>query len=111
MTEALFFIRAILDCTPMQESKLDTWLIRLLPAVVMVILVLIPFHAILTVCLAQLVGHYTALLLLKEALLIPLGLGSVYFLIKRPSLRKRLLDSKLTWLIAAFIFVQIIWGI
>jgi hypothetical protein len=95
----------------MQESKLDTWLTRQLPAVVAVILVLIPFHATLTVWLSQAVGHYTALRLWKEVLLIPLGLGAVYLLIQQRDLRNRVLSSKLTWLIAAYILVQVVWGI
>ena len=95
----------------MQESKLDTRLPSLLAAVVAIILVLIPFHATLSVWLSQMVGHYTALRLWKEALLIPLGLGAIYLLIKHANIRTRVLKSKLTWLIGAFIFVQVLWGI
>ena len=95
----------------MHASKLDTRLIQLLTAVVALILVLIPFHALLTVWLSQAVGHYTLLRLWKEALLVPLGLGAIYLLIRNKTIRKQILTSKLTWLIAAFIVVQIIWGI
>ncbi len=95
----------------MQASKLDSRLLQLLSTLVAVIIVLIPFHATLTVWLSQVVGHYTALRLWKEIFLIPLGLGAIYLLIKYVELRKRLLSSKLAWLIVVFVGVQIIWGI
>jgi O-antigen ligase/polysaccharide polymerase Wzy-like membrane protein len=95
----------------MHASKLDTRLIQLLTVGVVVILVLIPFHALLTVWLSQAVGHYTLLRLWKEGLLVPLGLGAIYLLVRNKAIRDQLLSSKLTWLIAVFIVVQIIWGI
>ena len=95
----------------MLESKLDTRLTKLLSAAVVIILIVIPFHATLTVWLSQAFGHYTALRLWKEALLIPMGLGAVYLLIKHENLRTRLFSSKLAWLMAAFIIVQLVWGL
>ncbi len=95
----------------MLERKLNTRITQLLLVIVAVIMLLIPFHAVLTVWLSQLIGHYTALRLWKEFLLIPLALGAIYLLIKNQKLRKRLLKSKLAWLMAAFILVQIVWGI
>lgn len=54
-----------------------------------VIIVLLPFHAFLTVWLSSLVGHYTLLRLWKEFLLVPLVLGALYLLFKNRELRQR----------------------
>jgi hypothetical protein len=95
----------------MYTSKLDSWLARASLAVVAAIIVVIPFHATLTVWLSQLFGHYTALRLWKEYLLVLLILVAIYILVKSQKIRSQVLGSKLTWLIGGFVAVQIIWGI
>jgi len=95
----------------MYTSKLDSWLARTSLAVIAAIVVAIPFHATLTVWLSQLFGHYTALRLWKEYLLVLLVLVAVYILIKNQKIRSQVLGSKLTWLIGGFVAVQTIWGI
>jgi hypothetical protein len=95
----------------MLEQKLDHQLTKALLIVIAAILILIPFHAILTVWLSRLIGHYTILRLWKECLLIPLGLGAVLLLFKQAQLRQRIIHSKLAWLITAFLLVQLVWGL
>jgi hypothetical protein len=95
----------------MYISKLDSWLTRTSLVVIAAILVVVPFHATLTVWLSQLLGHYTALRLWKEYLLVLLILVAVYILIKNQKIRSQVLGSKLTWLIGGFVAVQTIWGI
>jgi len=76
---------------------------------VSVILVLVPFHAFLTVWLSSLVGHYTLLRLWKEFLLLVIVAISLWQL-RDPMVRKPLFASKLTWLIFVYAAVQLIWG-
>ena len=80
-------------------------------AAVTAVFILLPFHATLTVFLAQFVGHYTVLRLWKEFLLFFLMLGAVYICISSPEIRRRVLTSKLTWLIFAYLGVLLVWGI
>ena len=75
----------------MYTSKLDSWLARASLAVIAAIVVVIPFHAALTVWLSQLLGHYTALRLWKEYLLVLLALVAIYTLIKNQKLRSQVL--------------------
>lgn len=82
-----------------------------LARVVGIILVLLPFHAFLTVWLNSLVGHYTVLRLWKEYLLLVLVGGGVYLFLRNPKLRWKLISYKLHWLIAAYLLVQVLWGI
>ena len=72
------------------------------------IIVLVPFHAFLTVWLASAVGHYTLLRLWKEFLLVPIVLGALYILLVDKPLRRKFLSLKLVWLIAAYILVLVI---
>lgn len=83
----------------------------ILAGIAAAILVLIPFHAFLTVWLASIFGHYTPLRLWKEGLLAILSLGAVYLFIKYPKLRWKLISYKLHWLIAVYALVQVIEGI
>lgn len=94
----------------MHGRQLTAWFNRMLPIVVVAILVVMPFHATLTVWLSQLVGHYTLLRLWKELLLVPLALGALCSLLRDAGLRHRLLRSWLTRLIAAYIAIVLLWG-
>lgn len=81
-----------------RTSKLDLALAWVLAAV----LVLIPFHAFLTVWLASLVGHYTLLRLWKEFLLLPIVVGAGYILLTDKTLHKKLRSLWLIRLIALY---------
>src|SRR3981081_262807 len=95
----------------MHKSKLATLLASLLPAGVMTIIALVPFHAMLTVWMAQFLGHYTALRLWKEALLVLLAVGAGYVLLKNAELRSQFVRSRLVWLIAIYLALQLVWGL
>jgi O-antigen ligase len=75
-----------------------------------VILLLIPFHAFLTVWGAGLFGHYTLLRLWKEILLLPIVLWAVYILLADKGLRQKLLSNWLARCIGAYFLVLIICG-
>src|SRR4051812_22953317 len=75
------------------------------------ILLLIPFHALLSVWLASLFGHYTLLRLWKEVLLIPLAFGAIYMLARDKDLRHRFFSSWLVRLIFIYFVVLIICGV
>lgn len=85
-----------------------TWL---LCAIVAVIIALIPFHAFLTVWIGSALGHYTLVRLWKELLLLVLFAGSIYLLVRVPKLRWNLISYKLSWLVAGYAFIQLLWGI
>ena len=83
-------------------------LVRVLSWLAAVIMVLVPFHAFLTVWLASAAGHYTALRLWKEFLLVPIVLGCLYLLITDRVLAKKFLYNRLVWLTAAYFVVLLI---
>src|SRR5690348_16365234 len=85
-------------------NKMVIWLSWLVAA----ILLLLPFHAFLTVWLSSLIGHYTLLRLWKEFLLAPIVLGALYLLIKDRILARnffRLLIVRLILIYALLIVV------
>jgi len=72
----------------------DTLLARWLLVIVVVVLATIPFHAAITVWLSSFLGHYTALRLWKEALLlVGVGLG-ITLLVRSKRTRERLWDDQ-----------------
>ena len=95
----------------MRAKQINAKLTAVLATTVTVILVLIPFHAFLTVWASSIVGHYTLLRLWKEILLVFLLLASLYLLYKDPKLRWRLISYKLHWLFFGYLLIQVIWGI
>jgi hypothetical protein len=82
-----------------------------LPWIVAVILVLVPFHAFLTVYLASLVGHYTLLRLWDEFLLAILAVGSIILIFKDRQLRVKLFSWRLVQLILFYSVLTIVWGL
>jgi hypothetical protein len=90
--------------TPVNLTRILSWLTAL-------IIILVPFHAFLTVWLSSLAGHYTALRLWKEFLLVPIVIGSLYLLVRDKTLAKKFLSLKLVWLIAAYFVLLLISGI
>jgi hypothetical protein len=75
------------------------------------IIVLLPFHAFLTVWLSSIFGHYTALRLWKEVLLFGLIAGAKYTLIRNRELRRTFLNSRLNQLILAYAALTLVWGL
>lgn len=88
-----------------------TRLSRLSDYLVALVLVLVPFHAFLTVWGSSLVGHYTVLRLWDDvALLLLLGICS-YWLIKDVSLRRWFSGNLLVRLFIAYAGLQILLGV
>ncbi len=77
----------------------------------MLILMLMPFHALLTVWGSSLIGHYTALRLWKEVLLALSVAGVLYLLLTDHKIRTHTLSRRLVWLILAYILLNVIWGL
>lgn len=75
------------------------------------ILLLIPFHAFLTVWLSSLFGHYMALRLWKEALLMFCVVGALYLIATDHKIRFHTLSRRLVWLILAYMLLTIIWSL
>ncbi|MBX4197604.1 O-antigen ligase family protein, partial [Candidatus Saccharibacteria bacterium] len=69
---------------------------------VVAILILLPFHAFLTVWLSSGLDHYTLLRLWKEFLLLPIALGALYFLVVERPLLKKIWSLWLSKLIVAY---------
>jgi hypothetical protein len=72
------------------------------------ILLLLPFHAFLSVWLSSWLGHYTLLRLWKEFLLVPIVLGSIFILLKDRLLLKKFGSLWLVRLIAAYSLLLVI---
>lgn len=77
----------------------------------MIILLLMPFHAFLTVWGASLFGHYTALRLWKEALLLLCGLGVLFLLAYDHKIRSHTITRRLVWLIITYGVLNVAWGL
>lgn len=102
---------SLMGSNGMKSLKVSVNIPAVLSGIIAAVLLLVPFHAFLTVWLASMLGHYTLLRLWKEFLLIILTAGSVYLLVKNPKLRWKLISYKLHWLIAVYALVQLIWGV
>jgi len=94
----------------MKRSALKYGILSVTAGIITFILLLMPFHAFLTVWLGSNFGHYTAIRLWKEALLAVAALGALYLLVFDKKTRLNTLYHELTWLIAAYFAVQLIWG-
>ena len=79
------------------------------------IIAVAPFHAFLTVWAASLVGHYTALRLWKEVLLVALVIASIALLMSqtylRPAVLSRLRQQPIIYIVAAYLLLLIVTGL
>lgn len=75
-----------------------------------VILVLLPFHAFLTVSIGSFYGVYDALRLWKELLLVVLAVPVGYIVWRDKQIRDKLRFWPVVWLIAAYVAVHILMG-
>ncbi len=91
----------------MKKSNLISFVV----AGVTVILVLIPFHAFLTVWAASAIGHYTIIRLWKELLLVPLFVVSVGLAWRDKRLRHEVGRSWVIRLMAAYALLQLLLGL
>lgn len=95
----------------MQLRPTDKILVRFSAAAVGAVIVLLPFHAFLTVWASQLVGHYTAVRLWKEVVLILLAAVCGYIVVRYPTLRQKFFAPRFLWPLWLFMAVQVAWGV
>ena len=95
----------------MKASALKYGILSTVIFLSVLIIILVPFHAFLTVWGASHFGHYITLRLWDEALLLVCGLGALYLVIFDRKVRTQTLTRKLTWLILVYCLVQLIWGL
>jgi hypothetical protein len=95
----------------MKVSALKYTILSWASFLTILIIVLMPFHAFLTVWGASLVGHYTALRLWKEVLLVICGIFAVFLLVTDRKIRTHTLSRRLVWLIVAYVFLVISTGL
>lgn len=79
--------------------------------VIAAVLVLVSFHALLTVWLASHVGSYVTVRLWKEFILLALIIPVFYITAQRPDILRQFAKSRMMQLVAAYIAIQIIWGL
>ena len=92
----------ILIVTPMKASALKYFIVSLLASLVSIIIILMPFHALLTVYGSSLLGHYTLLRLWKEMLLFVCIVGCLYLLMADTKVRSHTLTRRLIWVIGGY---------
>ncbi len=95
----------------MKTSALKYTVLSWVSIFTMLILMLMPFHALLTVWGSSLAGHYTALRLWKEALLALSVIGVLYLLLTDQKIRTHTLSRRLVWLILLYMLLNVIWGL
>jgi hypothetical protein len=95
----------------MKASALKYTVLSSVASLIIIILVLMPFHAFLTVWLSSIYGHYTAIRLWKEMLLAICGLGVLYLMAADVKIRTMTLSRRLAQLILIYFLVQAIWGV
>lgn len=76
----------------------------------MLIFLVIPFHAFLTVWGADLFGHYTALRLWKEVLLVIASLGLLFLIAFDRKIRTNTLTRRLVWVMLAYTALNCFWA-
>ena len=86
----------------MKASALKYFVISLLASLISIIIVAMPFHAFLTVWASTVVGHYTALRLWKEALLLLCMFGSLYLIVADAKVRSHTFNRRLVQVIVAY---------
>lgn len=95
----------------MRASALKYRILWLVTSLVMVIILVVPFHAFLTVWGASLIGHYTALRLWSEVLLLICIIGTLYLVVTDGKIRSHTLTRRLAWLVIFYIALNIGWGL
>lgn len=95
----------------MKSSTVKYTVLSWVSGLTMVMLLLLPFHAFLTVWGSSLVGHYTALRLWKEVLLAVCGVGVLYLLLTDQKIRVQTLSRRLIWTILAYMALTVAWGL
>ena len=95
----------------MKQTYINKTFIRISQYIIALILVLIPFHALLTVWASSLLGHYTLLRLWKEILILVLFVPALYFLFSKYNLKKLSKTSILIYLSIAYVLLSLVIGL
>lgn len=95
----------------MKVSALKYTVLTWVSGLTMVILLLMPFHAFLSVWGASNFGHYTELRLWKEALLALSIVGVLYLLLTDQRIRTHTLQRRLVWVILVYGLLNFVWGL
>ncbi len=95
----------------MKISALKYTVLSWVSKLTMIILLLMPFHAFLTVWGASLFGHYITLRLWKEVLLALCALGVLYLLLTDHKIRSHTLQRRLVQVILAYMLLNVVWGL
>lgn len=95
----------------MKASALKYPVLSWVSGIIILILLLMPFHAFLTVWGASLFGHYTALRLWKEGLLAACIVGSLFLLATDQKIRSHTLTRRLVWVILSYMLLTVVWGL
>lgn len=95
----------------MKASALKYTVLSWVSGLTMAVIALLPFHALLTVWGASLVGHYTALRLWKEILLGLAIIGVLFLLATDHKIRSHTLSRRLVWVILAYAALNLVWGL
>ncbi|HSX53121.1 MAG TPA: O-antigen ligase family protein [Patescibacteria group bacterium] len=95
----------------MSKTSGQAKLTRILGYGIVIILVLMPFHAVLTTWPASHFGHFDLFRIWKDLLLVPLGLGGLYLISKDAKTRKWLNGTGLLKVIAAYIALFVLAGL
>ena len=95
----------------MKTSALKYTVLSWVSVMTMLILLLLPFHALLTVWGASHFGHYTALRLWKEVLLVISAAGMLYLIATDRKIRTHTLSRRLVWLILLYMLLNVVWGL
>jgi hypothetical protein len=95
----------------MRASALKYTILSWSSNLVLVIMLLVPFHAFLTVWGASLIGHYTALRLWKEVLLLICGVGVLYLWVADHKIRTHTLSRRVVWLVLAYVALTVAFGL
>jgi hypothetical protein len=82
-----------------------------LAIIIAVIIVLLPFHAILTTWAGSNFGYIDVFRIWKEIILLFLTVGVVWLLVKRPKLRSEIINSRLFILFVFYLFFCIFRGL
>lgn len=90
------------------NALFDARLRRLAAGLILVVLTLVPFHAFLTVWASSFVGHYTALRLWEEVVLLPLVCMAGWLLLRDKAIRSRLLNDLLVRLMLLYAAFEVI---
>ncbi|HUD10527.1 MAG TPA: O-antigen ligase family protein [Candidatus Saccharimonadales bacterium] len=94
----------------MKASALKYTVLSWVSGFTMLILLLMPLYGFLTVWAGSMFGHYTAIRLWQEGLLVLCVVGVLYLIAVDHKIRTHTLSRRLVWTILAYIAINLIWG-